>query len=122
MTAGPAAPAVIPASAADVLMLTQVIAEAFHPLPPSEWLIPDRPPGGTGHLPRLLRPARRARPRRRDRRHRARPKAAATRATSGAKPARARVIEAAEANGWTADSLGPGSQLSGLSLPLPPGD
>jgi hypothetical protein len=31
------------------------------------------------------------------------PKAAAPRATSGARPARARVIEAAEANGWIAD-------------------
>ena len=42
MTAGPAAPAVIPASAADLVLLSRVIAEAFHPLPPSRWLIPDR--------------------------------------------------------------------------------
>jgi hypothetical protein len=40
MTAG-AAPAVIAASAVDLVLLSQVIAEAFHSLPPSQWLIPD---------------------------------------------------------------------------------
>ena len=38
---GSVVPAVIPASAADLVLLSQVIAEAFHPLPPSQWLIPD---------------------------------------------------------------------------------
>jgi GNAT superfamily N-acetyltransferase len=38
---GRPAPAVIPAAAADLVLLSHVIAEAFHPLPPSQWLIPD---------------------------------------------------------------------------------
>jgi GNAT superfamily N-acetyltransferase len=33
--------AVVPAQAADLAILSDVIAEAFHPLAPAEWLIPD---------------------------------------------------------------------------------
>ena len=46
MTAG-AAPAVIAASAVDLVLLSQVIAEAFHSLPPSQWLTPDPAARGT---------------------------------------------------------------------------
>ncbi|HEY5986871.1 MAG TPA: GNAT family N-acetyltransferase [Streptosporangiaceae bacterium] len=39
--AGGVLPAVIPAGPGDVDALSHVIAEAFHPLAPSQWLIPD---------------------------------------------------------------------------------
>ncbi|MBV9450347.1 MAG: GNAT family N-acetyltransferase [Streptosporangiaceae bacterium] len=39
--AGPASHAIIPASTSDVDMLSHVIADAFHPLDVSRWLIPD---------------------------------------------------------------------------------
>ncbi len=53
MTSIPPAGQVVPADAADLDTLSLVIADAFHDLPPSRWLIrrPGRPPPD---LPRLL--------------------------------------------------------------------
>jgi hypothetical protein len=39
--AGGAAPGIVRAGEADIETLSQVIAEAFFPLAPSRWLIPD---------------------------------------------------------------------------------
>ena len=39
--AGSDVPAAVPAEAADAEVLSQVIADAFHDLAPSRWLVPD---------------------------------------------------------------------------------
>ena len=64
---------VVPADPADTGRLSQVIADAFHDLPPSRWLIPD-PAARRRDLPRLLPDLRRARPGQRRGAHHPRPR------------------------------------------------